>query len=124
MVGLEPDIAAMPMRMHTPVGDDGTTFSGGQRQRLMIARAIVHRPPILLLDEATSALDNETQRVVSDSLDRLRMTRVVIAHRLSTIRHADCIHVLEAGRIVESGTVDTLMQQEGRFADLAHRQLF
>jgi NHLM bacteriocin system ABC transporter ATP-binding protein len=123
MAGLDEDIRKMPMGMHTMVSDGGGTLSGGQRQRLMIARAIVGRPRILLMDEATSALDNRTQAIVSESLDRLRATRVVIAHRLSTIIHADRIHVLVAGEIVESGNFDELMALDGVFAAMARRQL-
>lgn len=123
MVGLKDDIDAMPMGMHTLVSEDGGTFSGGQKQRLMIARAIVHEPTILLLDEATSALDNRTQRIVSDSLKRMNITRVVIAHRLSTIQEADWIYVLDAGRIVESGTYGSLLETGGQFAQLAQRQM-
>ncbi|HEU0078318.1 MAG TPA: NHLP bacteriocin export ABC transporter permease/ATPase subunit, partial [Longimicrobiaceae bacterium] len=123
MSGLDEDIRKMPMGMHTMVSDGGGTLSGGQRQRLMIARAIVNRPRILLMDEATSALDNRTQAIVSQSLDALRATRVVIAHRLSTILHADRIHVLVSGRIVESGTFDELMARNGVFAAMARRQL-
>lgn len=121
--GLEDDINAMPMGMHTNVNDGGSTFSGGQRQRLLIARAIVHKPRILLFDEATSALDNRTQKVVSDSLAQLRVTRVVIAHRLSTIQHADRIYVLDQGRVVESGNYAELSQRDGLFAQLIRRQL-
>ena len=123
MAGLDEDIRRMPMGMHTMVSDGGGTLSGGQRQRLMIARAIVGRPRILLMDEATSALDNRTQAIVSESLDRLRATRVVIAHRLSTILHADRIHVLVAGEIVESGSFQELMALDGVFAAMARRQL-
>jgi NHLM bacteriocin system ABC transporter ATP-binding protein len=122
-VGLEDDIRAMPMGMHTAVGDAASTFSTGQQQRLMIARAIVRQPPILFLDEATSALDNRTQDVVATGLERLRMTRIVIAHRLSTIRHADRIYYLENGSVIEQGSYETLMRQDGRFAALARRQL-
>jgi ATP-binding cassette subfamily C protein len=123
MAGLDEDIRKMPMGMHTIVSDGGGTLSGGQRQRLLIARAVVGRPRILLMDEATSALDNRTQAIVSQSLDRLRATRVVIAHRLSTILHADRIHVLVAGEIVETGTYDELMALDGVFAAMARRQL-
>jgi ABC-type bacteriocin/lantibiotic exporter with double-glycine peptidase domain len=98
-------------------------LSGGQRQRLMIARAIASRPRILLFDEATSALDNQTQAIVSRSLEALDATRIVIAHRLSTIVKADRIFVLEAGRVVQSGTYAELIAQEGLFAKLAQRQL-
>ena len=123
LVGLDEDIKCMPMGMHTVVTDSGGTLSGGQRQRLMIARAIVHRPRIVLLDEATSSLDNRTQALVSRSLGSLQATRVVIAHRLSTIVEADCIFVLSAGQIVQSGTYADLIARPGPFAELARRQL-
>lgn len=123
MSGLEEDIKQMPMGMHTVVSAGGGTLSGGQRQRLLIARAIVHRPRILFFDEATSALDNQTQAVVSESLEKLQATRVVIAHRLSTIINADLIYVLERGRIVQSGTYDELIRKKGPFAELAKRQI-
>ena len=121
--GLEDDIRAMPMGMHTLLSDGAATLSGGQRQRLMIARAIVRKPRILLLDEATSALDNRTQAIVADSLSHLSATRIIIAHRLSTIVHADRICVLEQGRIVQNGTYQALMAEEGPFRALARRQL-
>jgi NHLM bacteriocin system ABC transporter ATP-binding protein len=122
MAGLEKDIQAMPMGMHTVVSEGGGGLSGGQRQRVMIARAIVKKPRILLFDEATSALDNETQAIVSQSLESLQATRIVIAHRLSTIVHADYIYVMEKGAVVQEGTYQELMQQDGPFADLAKRQ--
>lgn len=121
-VGLAEDIRAMPMEMQTVVLEGGGALSGGQMQRLMIARAIVGRPKMLLLDEATSALDNRTQSVVTESLDRLRVTRLVVAHRLSTVINADRIHVMDAGRIVETGTYAELMAADGPFARLAERQ--
>jgi len=121
--GLEEDLKALPMGMHTVVCEGGAGLSGGQRQRLLIARAIVHKPRILLFDEATSALDNQTQAIVSQSLSRLNATRAVIAHRLSTVVHADQICVLDKGFIVESGTYDELMSQGGLFTQLAKRQL-
>ena len=123
MVGLEEDIEAMPMGMHTVVSAGGGTLSGGQRQRLIIARAIVRRPRILFFDEATSALDNRAQAVVSESIEKLNVTRVVIAHRLSTILNADRIYVMEHGEIKESGTYETLMQNKGAFYELAKRQI-
>lgn len=123
MAGLEEDIKAMPMGMHTVVSEGAETFSGGQKQRILIARAIVNRPRIVLFDEATSALDNRTQQIVSQSLERLKSTRIVIAHRLSTIQNADRIYVLEAGRVVEAGTYQELIRQGGPFARLAERQI-
>ena len=111
------------MQMNTFISEGASTFSGGQRQRLLLARAVVAKPKILLLDEATSALDNRTQAQVAQAIARLRAARVVIAHRLSTIREADTIMVLDQGRIVEQGTYDELMAASGRFADLALRQL-
>ena len=95
MAGIADDIRAMPMGMHTLISEGSGGVSGGQRQRLLIARAIASRPKILMFDEATSALDNLTQKIVSDSLERLKCTRVVVAHRLSTIRNCDRIIVLD-----------------------------
>ena len=121
--GLEEELTAMPMGMHTSVSEGGSNLSGGQRQRLLIARALVCKPRLLLLDEATSALDNHTQAMVTASLDRLCVTRLVIAHRLSTIRHATRIYVLAGGRIVQQGRFEDLAQQEGLFAQLMARQM-
>jgi ABC-type bacteriocin/lantibiotic exporter with double-glycine peptidase domain len=123
LAALENDITAMPMGLASAVTEGGSQISGGQRQRVMIARALVRRPRLLFFDEATSALDNRTQAVVSKSIDGLNATRIVIAHRLSTIRDADRILVMEAGRIVESGTYDELMAKGGAFMHLARRQL-
>jgi ATP-binding cassette subfamily C protein len=123
MAGLDEDIKAMPMGMHTMINDGATTISGGQRQRMMIARAIVSKPAILLLDEATSALDNRTQATVTNSIAALKATRIVVAHRLTTIAAADRIFFIERGRIVESGTYQELMALNGRFKTLAERQL-
>jgi len=123
MAGLDGDIKAMPMGMHTMINDGATTISGGQRQRMMIARAIVSKPAILLLDEATSALDNRTQATVTSSIATLKATRIVVAHRLSTIAGADRIFFIERGRIVETGTYQELMTLNGRFKTLAERQL-
>ena len=123
LVGLERDIAAMPMGMHTVLLDGAGALSGGQRQRILIARALVGKPGILLLDEATSALDNRTQAVVTETLSRLAVTRIVIAHRLSTIEAADRIVVLEKGKVVEMGDFAALMAKDGLFAAHARRQL-
>lgn len=123
LAGLEDDIKRMPMGMFTIVSENGSTFSGGQRQRLLIAQALVRKPRIIFFDEATSSLDNATQAVVSHSMDELKAARVVIAHRLSTIVKADHIYVMQSGRIVQSGTYDELMAQPGLFADLAKRQI-
>jgi NHLM bacteriocin system ABC transporter ATP-binding protein len=122
IAGLEEDIRDMPMGMHTVLPDGGGMLSGGQVQRLLIARAVVRKPKILFFDEATSALDNRTQAAVSDSLERLQATRIVIAHRLSTIRHADLIIVLNRGEIVQQGTYEELMSRQGLFAEMAKRQ--
>ncbi|MCX7594452.1 MAG: ATP-binding cassette domain-containing protein, partial [Fischerella sp.] len=121
--GLADDIEAMPMGMHTVVSEGATNLSGGQRQRLLIARALVLKPRILLFDEATSALDNRTQAIVSESLERLQVTRIAIAHRLSTIRNAHRIYVLQDGRVVQQGSFDELAKQQGLFAQLMARQM-
>lgn len=105
------------------VSESGSNFSGGQRQRLLIAKALVLKPNILLFDEATSALDNTTQAIVTQSLDKLQITRIVIAHRLSTIRNAHRIYVLQAGRVVQQGTFQELAAVEGLFAQLMARQM-
>lgn len=123
LASLDRDIEAMPMGMHTWISEGVSTLSGGQRQRLLIARALVHRPRILLLDEATSALDNRTQAVVTESVARLNVTRMVIAHRLSTVQSADRIIVLEGGRVIQTGSFAELMAQKGLFAEFAVRQL-
>ena len=120
--GIADDIRAMPMGMYTMVSEGGGGISGGQKQRLMIARAIAPKPKLLFFDEATSALDNKTQKQVSESLDAMGCTRVVIAHRLSTIRHCDRILVLDGGTIVEDGSYDALIEKGGFFADLVARQ--
>lgn len=122
MVGMKEDIERMPMGMNTLIQDGGGGISGGQKQRLMIARAIAGNPSILMFDEATSALDNITQKIVSDSLDTLKCTRIVIAHRLSTIRNCDRILMMDGGKIVEQGTYEELIEKEGLFAKLVERQ--
>ncbi|HOW27323.1 MAG TPA: NHLP bacteriocin export ABC transporter permease/ATPase subunit [Elusimicrobiota bacterium] len=123
MSGVADDIRQMPMGMHTVVNEGGSTLSGGQRQRIIIARALVRAPKSIYFDEATSALDNRTQAIVTESLDKMHVTRVVIAHRLSTVRHADRILVLEKGRIVQQGSFEELVQQPGLFKEMALRQV-
>ena len=102
------------------IAEGAGTISGGQKQRLMVARAIVEKPRILLFDEATSALDNHTQAIVARSVERLNATRIVIAHRLSTIIKADRI-VIEASMVVEHGNYEELMAQNGHFVELANK---
>ncbi|MEV7560668.1 NHLP bacteriocin export ABC transporter permease/ATPase subunit [Streptomyces sp. NPDC089795] len=124
MAGLAEDIKAMPMGMHTILSDGGGTVSGGQRQRLMIAQALIRKPRVLFLDEATSALDNEAQRAVIESTRALRATRLVIAHRLSTVMDADRVIVMSDGRIVQEGSPAALLADTtGLFHGLVRRQL-
>lgn len=123
MVGLKDDVDMMPMGVHTVVSEDGGTISGGQKQRILIARAIFNKPAVLLFDEATSALDNVTQAKVAESLDGMKITRVVIAHRLSTIRNCDRILVINKGELIEEGNYDQLMAKKGMFWQMANRQL-
>ena len=113
-------ISSLPDGYDTPVGERGYRFSGGEKQRMAIARTVLRNPPVLILDEATSALDNETERAVQQALDELARgrTTIAIAHRLSTIRDADQILVLDAGQIVERGTHDELVELGGRYAAL------
>ena len=122
LAGLADDIRDMPMGMHTMISEGSGGISGGQKQRLMIARAVAPKPKLLIFDEATSALDNITQKKVSESLNGLKCTRLVIAHRLSTIRQCDRILVLDGGKIIESGTYDELIARNGFFAELVSRQ--
>ena len=122
IAGMADDIRRMPMGMHTLISEGQGGISGGQRQRLLIARAVAPKPKILMFDEATSALDNLTQKQVSEALDRMKCTRLVIAHRLSTIRQCDRILVLDGGKIVEDGSYDELIARNGFFAELVARQ--
>ena len=122
LAGIADDIRAMPMGMNTILSEGQGGISGGQKQRLMIARAVAPKPKVLMFDEATSALDNRTQKQVSDALDSLKCTRIVIAHRLSTIKNCDRILVLDKGHIMEDGTYDELIAKNGFFAELVERQ--
>ncbi len=122
-VGLKDDIDAMPMGLHTILSEDCGTISGGQQQRILIARAIISNPKILFFDEATSALDNITQSMVCETLEKMDSTRIVIAHRLSTIIKCDRIIVLDKGHVVEQGTYEELMKNNGLFYQLASRQM-
>ncbi|GCE06075.1 peptidase domain-containing ABC transporter [Dictyobacter aurantiacus] len=117
------DIEKMPMGYETLLSEGGSVFSGGQRQRLALARALANHPALILLDEATSALDVTTERAVEQSLNRLSCTQIVIAHRLSTIRNADFILVLDEGHIVEQGTHQQLLQRRGFYAKLIAVQM-
>ena len=122
LAGIADDIRMMPMGMNTIISEGSGGISGGQRQRLMIARAVAPKPKILMFDEATSALDNLTQKKVSESLDALKCTRIIIAHRLSTIKQCDRIIVLDHGKIIEDGKYDELIAKNGFFAELVARQ--
>ncbi|MGW5335698.1 NHLP bacteriocin export ABC transporter permease/ATPase subunit [Streptomyces bauhiniae] len=122
LAGLAEDVQRMPMGLHTIVAGSGAV-SGGQRQRLMIAQALIRRPRILFFDEATSALDNDTQRTVIESTRKLNATRVVIAHRLSTVMDADRVVVMEDGKVVQQGTpAELLADTGGRLHELVRRQ--
>lgn len=121
--GVAQDISEMPMGMQTVISEGSSNISGGQRQRLLIARALVNKPAILIFDEATSALDNRSQAIVTESLDKLKATRIVVAHRLSTIRGCDHVIVMDDGRIAEEGGFDELIEKGGIFAELVKRQV-
>jgi ABC-type bacteriocin/lantibiotic exporter with double-glycine peptidase domain len=121
--GIAEDIAEMPMGMQTVISEGSSNISGGQRQRLLIARALVGKPRLLIFDEATSALDNRSQAIVTKSLDRLRATRIIVAHRLSTIRNCDRIIVMDDGKVAEQGTFQELLEKGGLFSELVKRQV-
>ncbi|MBR3538309.1 MAG: ATP-binding cassette domain-containing protein [Eubacterium sp.] len=122
IAGIAKDIREMPLGMNTLVSEGGGGVSGGQRQRLIIARAVCSGRRIMILDEATSALDNITQLAVTESLDKLECTRIAIAHRLSTVQHCDRILVLDKGKICEEGTYEELIEKNGVFAELVKKQ--
>jgi ABC-type bacteriocin/lantibiotic exporter with double-glycine peptidase domain len=122
LAGLAEEVQAMPMLLETVVGESNLSFSGGQIQRLMLARALVKRPPVLVLDEATSALDNITQGKVAERIAALDVTRIVVAHRLSTIRSADRIYVVDGGQFIGHGTFEELLRTCPLFVRLVARQ--
>ena len=121
-VGFGPDLQSLPMGLETPLPDGGRQLSGGQRQKLALARALIGSPPLLLLDEPTSSLDQHSQQLVLDGLLALPSTRLLIAHRLSTVERADRIVVMDQGRIVQIGTYPELRQTPGLFAELIQHQ--
>jgi len=123
MASMEKEVRELPMGLHTIISEGGGGFSGGQKQRLLIARALINKPSIIFFDEATSALDNISQKAVSDNMDSLHCTRIIIAHRLSTIKNCDRIIVMDAGRVAEEGTFDELMARKGLFYEMSKRQL-
>jgi ATP-binding cassette subfamily C protein len=118
-------VSGLPRGLETILGDRGVLVSGGERQRLALARALLRKPSLLILDEATSSLDSENEKRIQNAIEKLhgQMTILVISHRLSTIRGADIIHVVEEGRLVESGTWDELIAKDnGRFRELCRAQ--
>jgi len=117
------EVRAMARQLDTPIVEGGTSLSGGERQRILIARALAGHPRMLVLDESTSALDNTTQELIVQSIEDLRITRIVVAHRLSTIKRADRIIVLDGGVVVQQGSFDELIDTQGPFQDLARFQL-
>jgi len=120
---VEKEIKGMPMGMMTMVGTSGSVLSGGESQRVSIARSVIGSPRIMLFDEATNWLDNESQAKVMRNLTALTSTRLVIAHRLSTLEQADRIYVLQGGRVVQSGSFRELMAVDGVFRELVKRQI-
>lgn len=122
MAGLTETIESLPMGVHTPISQENCTLSGGQRQRVLIARALITKPSILIFDEATSALDNITQAKISESVNRLKCTKIIVAHRLSTIQQCDRILVMDKGGIVQEGTFEELKNADGLLKQLLARQ--
>ena len=123
LASVDQDLEAMPMGMYTITSEGSTAFSGGQAQRIMLAGALVRNPRVILLDEATNWLDNETQSRVMERIEELSVTRIVSAHRLSTVRRADRIYVLRNGQVIQQGSFDELMAEQGAFRDMALRQM-
>jgi len=122
-VGLWEDLQQFPMGLFTILREDGETLSSGQKQRILIARALLKQPELVFFDEATSLLDEIAQRKICEMLEKMTCTRIVIAHRLSTVRHCDRILVMDAGKIIEQGNFEDLMNKKGLFFRLASRQM-
>ena len=122
LAGIHEDINEMPMGMFTYINEGASIISTGQKQRILIARALIGKPKILLFDEATSAIDNIAQKQIVKNLEKIKITKIVIAHRLSTIINADYIYVLDKGRIVQEGKYNKLAKEKGTFQELIKRQ--
>jgi NHLM bacteriocin system ABC transporter ATP-binding protein len=122
LAGIEAEIRALPMQLHTVITEGSAAFSGGQIQRFLLARALVGKPRLVILDEATSALDNVTQERIVRNVEQLGVTRIAVAHRLSTVRHADLILFIRDGRVAEAGNYDSLLARDGEFARFARSQ--
>lgn len=123
LVGMDKEIAKLPMKLHTILSDAGEGFSGGERQRLLVARALLNKPQLLLFDEATSALDNLSQKIITNALHQINATKIVIAHRLETIMGADHIFFIGNGNILQQGAPSVLLYEPGPFQEFAERQL-
>jgi ATP-binding cassette, subfamily B, bacterial HlyB/CyaB len=125
LAGADEFISQMPMGYETEIGEGGSMLSGGQRQRIAIARALINNPRLLIFDEATSSLDTESERIIQENLEQIRRDRstIIIAHRLSTVQNADLILVLDKGRLIESGTHDQLIDQQGQYYHLNQQQI-
>lgn len=123
LIGAEFFIQELPMGIHTVLTNGGIALSGGQRQLILLARAIVGKPKILILDEATSSLDNHKQKMIYEHLNRLSMTQIIVAQRLDTIQHVDRIYVIDQGQIIDQGTFTELASRQGLFADLLHKAI-
>lgn len=123
LIGAETFIQELPMGIQTVLTNGGSALSGGQKQLILLARAIVGRPKILILDEATSSLDNHKQKIIYEHLERLSMTQIIVAQRLDTIQHVDRIYVIDEGRIIDEGTFAELANKPGLFADLLHKAI-
>ena len=122
-MGLKGDIEKMPMGLSTYISEENMSISVGQKQRVLLARAIISKPALLVLDEATNALDNITQAAVTRYIENTETTAIIVAHRLSTIKQCDDIIVLDNGKIAEQGSYDELIAKNGQFYELVKNQL-